>query len=102
MEKLTKEMVEEVIEKARAKCNDFSGIKYCEWWAENTGIENVKKLMVNIEWGDWKHEHAYADWLVEETAKENGMRILNQWDELTDENGSDCYSALHHYVIVKA
>lgn len=46
---------------------------------------------VSIEWGDWKHEHGYLDYLM----KENGFILVNK--EVTEEDGSDCYSATHEY-----
>ncbi len=46
---------------------------------------------VSIEWGDWKHEHGYLDYLM----KENGFILVNE--EVTEEDGSDCYSATHEY-----
>ena len=45
-----------------------------------------------IEWGDWKHDHKFCDDL---------MRVLGYdllQEELTEEDGSDCYSAIHYYV----
>lgn len=47
---------------------------------------------VEISWGDWKHEHIWCDHL---------MRYLGYTtsceEEVTEENGSDCYSAIHFY-----
>ena len=48
-------------------------------------------IAVEINWGDWKHEHARADWLI----GENGGRLINEM--VTEEDGSDCYSAVHYY-----
>ena len=46
-------------------------------------------LSVSISWGDWKHEHGYL---------RNLMRYIG-YDEIsedvTEENGSDCYSSIH-------
>ena len=46
---------------------------------------------VNIEWGDWKHEHLACSWTMEEL----GYYQFNQ--VVTEEDGSDCYSAVHYY-----
>ena len=46
---------------------------------------------VNIEWGDWKHDHGYCDYLMSEI----GYVKINE--ATTEENGSDCYSAIHRY-----
>ena len=35
-------------------------------------------LCIDISWGDWKHDHARLKWV-------------------TEENGSDCYSATHYF-----
>lgn len=46
---------------------------------------------VSISWGDWKHDHGFCDSL---------MRYIGySCDDVvvTEENGSDCYSADHYY-----
>lgn len=48
-------------------------------------------VRVDINWGDWKHEHARVDWLVRE------LGGTCEKVEVTEENGSDCYSASHYY-----
>ena len=49
-------------------------------------------MKIDISWGDWKHEHLRAKWVVEDV-----LEIpVKRWDEdVTEENGSDCYSATH-------
>ena len=46
---------------------------------------------VEITWGDWKHEHGFCDSLM--------SYIGYDCDDVqeTEENGSDCYSAIHFY-----
>lgn len=46
---------------------------------------------VEITWGDWKHEHGFCDSLM--------SYIGYDCDDVqeTEENGSDCYSAIHYY-----
>jgi hypothetical protein len=54
------------------------------------------KLWVYITWGDWKHSFGWLD---------NLMRYLGytRTDEVvTEENGSDCYSAVHAFKKVTA
>lgn len=46
---------------------------------------------VDIHWGDWKHEHLRAKWLLGEI----GLKLIGS--TVTEENGSDCYSAVHHF-----
>lgn len=55
--------------------------------------ENDHAVAVEINWGDWKHEHARLDWLVREKLPE----LKSVTEETTEENGSDCYSAIHHF-----
>ena len=55
------------------------------------GLEH-NEICVEINWGDWKHDHLCADWLIEEK-----FHATNAWKEITEENGSDCFSAIHHY-----
>ena len=47
---------------------------------------------VEINWGDWKHEHLSAKWLLQEAGH---VYISSQ---VTEENGSDTYSAIHYFV----
>lgn len=47
------------------------------------------EIIVLIEWGDWKHEHGYLRCLMQQ----NGF--TETAENVTEENGSDCYSAIH-------
>ena len=49
------------------------------------------KVEVNIEWGDWKHDHLYLKYLMEQKG------FVQVDEELTEENGSDCYSSIHTF-----
>ena len=51
-------------------------------------------IAAEISWGDWKHEHGYCKYLMTEFFRSKGMDINIQTD-VTEENGSDCYSAVH-------
>lgn len=53
-------------------------------------------LCVEITWGDWKHDH----WAVDEVVREvlNRMGYAGKYTittQVTEEDGSDCYSAIH-------
>lgn len=53
------------------------------------------EITINIDWGDWKHDHLWC---------ENAMRYLGYLlcgSRITDENGSDCYSAEHYFQFFK-
>lgn len=54
---------------------------------------NKKMIAVEIRWGDWKHDHARFDWLMEK----NFSDIKRVKTHITEDNGSDCYSAIHYY-----
>lgn len=49
-------------------------------------------VYVHIEWGDWKHDHGFADRLMSLV----GYRRVRVG--VTEDNGSDCYSATHVYL----
>ena len=56
------------------------------------------RLVISIHWGDWKHEHNYADFLVRKFFMDKGLGIETDVD-VTEEDGSDTYSAEHYYQI---
>ena len=60
-----------------------NGWEYNEWEDEQIEIE--------IEWGDWKHDHLCCDHIM----RENGYTLINE--VVTEENGSDTYSSIHYY-----
>ena len=50
-------------------------------------------LKVEIQWGDWKHDHLRAKYLITKNFP------LEHFDSKTTESdGSDCYSAIHYFV----
>lgn len=48
-------------------------------------------IIVEIEWGDWKHDHMFCDDLMMLA----GYKRINE--TVTEENDSDCYSAIRRY-----
>lgn len=62
------------------------------------GFDGVA-IEAEISWGDWKHEHLRCDFLAEEFFKKKGVMLISILDETTEEDGSDCYSALHRYLV---
>ena len=51
-------------------------------------------MVVDISWGDWKHEHGWCKCL---------MKYLGYGEigcKVTEENGSDTYSAEHYFIKV--
>ena len=58
-------------------------------WKTDSGEKVVK---IEIRWGDWKHDHLRAKWVVEDVL---GIGV-RKWDtDVIEEDGSDCYSAIH-------
>ena len=47
---------------------------------------------IHIEWGDWKHDHGFADYLM------SLIGYIRTGTRVTADNGSDCYSATHIYL----
>ena len=52
----------------------------------------VPAIVVSISWGDWKHEHGWANDLM------GYLGYTEIGNRVTEENGSDCYSAEHYYL----
>lgn len=57
-------------------------------------VINSSSVEIYVEDGDWKHEHLVLRHLMEE----NGFTFMGK--EITNENGSDCYSAVHTYMYI--
>lgn len=62
----------------------------CELYYEVYGDNS--QFSIEIEWGDWKHDHGFCDHLIETVF---GRKCINE--EVTEEDGSDAYSAVHTY-----
>ena len=59
------------------------------------------ELYIDISWGDWKHDHLFVDFEVDKFLKEKGYKVVKEDTQLTDEDGSDTYSAIHIYKVEK-
>ena len=83
------------IEKLNAylKENNFHHTVDASWTDDDTFAET------EIHWGDWKHDHLRLKWLVEEFAEKNGLRCMIA-TQVTEEDGSDTYSAIHKIALV--
>ena len=51
-----------------------------------------KMIAVEITRGDWKHDHLRMDYFMQ-----TAYDIRSIQTQTTEENGSDCYSAIHYY-----
>ena len=58
---------------------------WAEVWYEN-------EIAVSISWGDWKHDHLWARDLM------SYLGYTEIGNKVTEEDGSDCYSAVHYFV----
>jgi hypothetical protein len=59
----------------------------------DTDLENV--VYIEINWGDWKHDHLRLRLIMEKYS------FLCAGEVVTEEDGSDCYSAVHTYICGK-
>ena len=85
---ITKE-IQEKLDAIKKEFND----NYCGLTPEITNFES-NVIKIEIEWGDWKHEHRYADYIME---KYSFSKI---YEQITEEDGSDCYSSIHYYLFL--
>lgn len=51
--------------------------------------------VVEINWGDWKHDHLFAENIIMNAFPNSVHRC-----EITEEDGSDCYSARHLFALI--
>ena len=64
-----------------------NNMHYEYYWSPSRGC-----VVVDIDRGDWKHDHLRLEWLMEE----NDFRQIGE--VTTEEDGSDCYSAIHTFI----
>lgn len=48
---------------------------------------------IDVEWGDWKHDHLYLDHIMK------GIGLIKIHESVLESDGSDCYSSRHFYQI---
>lgn len=85
MQQIMKELIEKV--KAVLKENHL--------WGEVDQYLDLPVIEINISWGDWKHDHLACDWAI----KESDLPLHKIGDQVTEEDGSDCFSAVHYYIV---
>ena len=76
--------IEQIINKIY-KDNDI----YYEW-----SCNGEKEVDIVVDFGDWKHDNGFIDYLM----RENGFVKIGE--DITYEDGSDCYSSIHYYDLV--
>ena len=60
-------------------------------------FDNKIEIQVFVNNGDWKHDHLRVAHLINDTFCPDEIR-----EEVTEEDGSDCYSAVHIFTFYKA
>ena len=71
--------------------NIYEYLGFNDVYAE-VSTNSIGVVAVDIEWGDWKHEHLWCKNLMEYLGyKEIGSKV-------TEEDGSDTYSAIHYFL----
>ena len=55
-------------------------------------VSSPNTVIVDVEWGDWKHDHIRLKYEMEQ------LGFVQVSEEVTEDNGSDTYSAQHIYM----
>lgn len=93
---MTNERRNEIRNKASEKSEEICKmLREHDIYAYVEQYDDLPVVEVSIDWGDWKHDHARAQWLISENIK--GVTYLNT--KVTKDDGSDCYSAEHRYIL---
>ncbi len=80
--------------------NAYLASQECHHRADVVGTREGDKLYFEIHWGDWKHNHLRVYYLVEQFCQDRGYNVERDVI-VTEEDGSDAYSAEHYYKVVK-
>ncbi len=51
-------------------------------------------IEVSVEWGDWKHDHLFLNYIM----RENHYCLIDE--DVTEEDGDDAYSSIHTFEYV--
>ena len=57
-----------------------------EWWVVDNG-----NILVVVEWGDWKHDHAFLKYVM----RKNHYRVVEEI--VTESDETDAYSAEYEF-----
>lgn len=71
-----------------------------EIWSDDE-TENMPMIIRYEIDGDWKHDHLYSEYLIENYLKEKGYFATRGGEDVTFEDGSDWYKAIHTILIIK-
>lgn len=62
---------------------------------------NSYTVECEINWGDWKHDHLFGDRIIRDSVGNLGFIVRDIDEEVTEEDGSDCYSSTHYITFYK-
>lgn len=84
----------EMVQDHLDECNNHHYVSFADWDLFEDFLE------INIEWGDWKHDHARTRCQVLDVVQ-NIPGFVNWTEDVTESDGSDCYSARHRFYFKK-
>lgn len=85
--KLTDEKIYEIIDRLNVELEKYH---------LDTAYKSLNEIYIDIIWGDWKHNHLCTKWIIDEVLKAMGYAgKYTITEDVTEEDGSDCYSATH-------
>ena len=68
------------------------------WFSADRDDDYDVELYLVID-GDWKHDHLFAEHLVEQFCKEKGFTIVSSENNEIGNSESDWYKSAHHWYI---
>jgi hypothetical protein len=77
---------------------------YADVYEDSDFTDNNSFLLcVEINNGDWKHEHRRADLIISDLLDNyDNISVTKMKEEVTDDSEDDTYSAIHKYMIIKS
>ncbi len=66
-------------------------LNHYDIWAESYPHNDLPVICVEINKGDWKHDHWRCDMILEEEG------FTKMGEKTTCDDGSDCYSSIHYF-----
>lgn len=77
---------------------------YADVYKDSDFTDNNSFLLcVEIDNGDWKHEHRRADLIISELLDNyDNISVTKMKEEVTNDSEDDTYSAIHKYMIIKS
>ena len=88
MSEVMREMFEKSMQDAQTVLDNSNIHGYC--FQSDAGMPI---MAVEIHWGDWKHDHMRAKYLIDKMGEWKAIASME-----TETDGSDCYSAIHYFM----